>query len=197
MLNPKGTTRQQAPQVYFSISHSLPHITLATTLLLTVRPCLQISASSLTSSAYLVELFPYAQRARGIGFEQFFGKLGGFFTTNVNPIAMPAIGWKFMAIYCGWITFEFLFIYFFYPETSGRTLEELAFCKFHDFLLPDGANKRMQCSKTKSLRTRQWSLSRSVFITKTWRQWRAVSSPLLLTMKWQLPPRLQRRESSL
>jgi hypothetical protein len=84
----------------------------------------------LTGKAYLVELFPFAQRVRGIGFEQFFGKLGGFFTTNVNPIAMPAIGWKFMAIYCGWIFFELLFIFFMYPETSGRTLEELAFCKF-------------------------------------------------------------------
>lgn len=32
-----------------------------------------------------------------------------------------------MAIYCGWIFFEFCFIYFFYPETYNRTLEELAF----------------------------------------------------------------------
>jgi hypothetical protein len=27
---------------------------------------------------------------------------------------------------------EILTIYFFYPETQGRTLEELAFCKFFD-----------------------------------------------------------------
>jgi hypothetical protein len=26
---------------------------------------------------------------------------------------------------------EILTIYFFYPETQGRTLEELAFCKFY------------------------------------------------------------------
>lgn len=81
------------------------------------------------SSAYLVELWPYAQRSRGIGVQQIFGKCAGFFSTNVNPIAMKAIGWKFLAIYCGWITFEFLFIFFFYPETYGRTLEELTFCK--------------------------------------------------------------------
>ncbi|KAH8654933.1 hexose transporter-like protein [Tricladium varicosporioides] len=89
-------------------------------------PAYNIGNNAITYT-YLVELFPFAQRTRGIGFEQFFGRLGGFFTTNVNPIAMPAIGWKFMAIYCGWITFEFLFIFFMYPETSGRTLEELTF----------------------------------------------------------------------
>lgn len=43
---------------------------------------------------------------------------------------MKAIGWKFMAIYCGWIAFEWLFIFFMYPETQGRTLEELTFCKY-------------------------------------------------------------------
>jgi hypothetical protein len=44
---------------------------------------------------------------------------------------MNALDWKFFAIYCGWIAFEFMFIFFLYPETSGRTLEELAFCKFY------------------------------------------------------------------
>jgi hypothetical protein len=34
-----------------------------------------------------------------------------------------------MAIITGWLVFEFGFIYFMYPETAGRTLEELAFCK--------------------------------------------------------------------
>ena len=80
--------------------------------------------------AYLVELFPYAVRSRGIGIEQVFGKAGGFFSNFVNPIAMDAIGWKFFAIYCGWIFFEFIFQFFFYPETYGRTLEELTFCKW-------------------------------------------------------------------
>ncbi|KAG9238886.1 hexose transporter-like protein [Amylocarpus encephaloides] len=89
-------------------------------------PCYNIGNNALTYT-FLVELFPYAQRTRGIGIEQVFGKIGGFFSQNVNPIALDAIDWKFLAIYCGWISFEFLFIYFFYPETSGRTLEELAF----------------------------------------------------------------------
>ncbi|EPE31360.1 MFS general substrate transporter [Glarea lozoyensis ATCC 20868] len=89
-------------------------------------PCYNIGNNALTYT-YLIELFPYAQRTRGIGIEQVFGKIGGFFSQNVNPIALTAIDWKYFAVYSGWIAFEFLFIYFLYPETSGRTLEELAF----------------------------------------------------------------------
>jgi len=79
--------------------------------------------------AYLVELWPYNTRSRGIGMQQVFGKLAGFFSTNVNPKALNALNWKYMAIYCGWIFFELIFVYLFYPETYNRTLEELAFCK--------------------------------------------------------------------
>jgi len=89
-------------------------------------PCYNIGNNSLTYT-YLVELFPYAQRSMGIGIQQFAGKAAGFFNINVNPIAMRAIGWKYFAIYCGWLCFEFTFIYFMYPETHNRTLEELAF----------------------------------------------------------------------
>lgn len=98
----------------------------------------QSITSPLTNAAYLIELFPYSQRTRGIGIEQIFGKIGGFFSNNVNPIALDAIDWKYLAIYCGWIAFEFIFIYFMYPETSGRTLEELAFL-FEDKELADQA----------------------------------------------------------
>jgi len=100
-------------------------------------PCYNIGNNSLTYT-YLVELFPYAQRTMGIGVEQIFGKLAGFFSTNVNPIALKAIDWKYLAIYCGWIFFEFLFVFTFYPETHGRTLEELAFL-FEDKELADEA----------------------------------------------------------
>lgn len=89
-------------------------------------PCYNIGNNALTYT-YLVELFPYAQRTRGIGIEQIFGKIGGFFSSNVNPVALVALDWKFLAIYCGWIFFELIFVYLMYPETQGRTLEELAF----------------------------------------------------------------------
>jgi sugar porter (SP) family MFS transporter len=89
-------------------------------------PCYNIGNNALTYT-YLVELWPYAVRSRGIGLQQVFGKMGGFFSNNVNPLALDKIGWKFFAIYSGWIAFEFTFQFFFYAETYGRTLEELAF----------------------------------------------------------------------
>ena len=54
-------------------------------------PSYRVIADEFT--AYLIELFPYAVRSRGIGIEQIFGKAGGFFSNFVNPIAMTAIGW--------------------------------------------------------------------------------------------------------
>ncbi|KAK5112346.1 hypothetical protein LTR62_004309 [Meristemomyces frigidus] len=100
-------------------------------------PCYAIGNNSLTYT-YLIELFPYAVRSRGIGIEQVFGKAGGFFSNFVNPIALEAIGWKFFAAYCAWIFFEFVFQLTFYPETRGRTLEELAFL-FEDKAFADQA----------------------------------------------------------
>ena len=91
-------------------------------------PCYNIGNNALTYT-YLVELWPYSHRSRGIGVQQIFGKLAGFFSTNVNSIALAAITWKYLAIYCGWIFFELCIVFVLYPETSGRTLEELAFCK--------------------------------------------------------------------
>jgi hypothetical protein len=117
-------------------------------------PTYNIGNNSLTYT-YLVELFPYQVRSMGIGFEQIWGKIGGFFSINVNPKAITAIGWKYFAIYCGWITFEFIFIYFMYPETHGRTLEELAFCK--SLQQPRKLTIkliRQQCSKTRRSPTR-------------------------------------------
>jgi hypothetical protein len=91
----------------------------------------------------------------GIGIEQIFGKLGGFFSTNVNPLALKAIDWKFFAIYCGWIAFEFATVYLLYPETYNRTLEELAFCMFgpHETCSEEPMLTVSQCSKTTSSST--------------------------------------------
>jgi hypothetical protein len=123
-------------------------------------PCYNIGNNSLTYT-YLIELFPYAQRTMGIGIQQIFGKLAGFFSVNVNPIALRGIDWKYLAIYCGWITFEGLFVYFMYPETYNRTLEELAFCKSYISVKSGTMLTRRQCSKTRNLPIRLSRLLRS------------------------------------
>ncbi|KAF3904212.1 hypothetical protein ABW21_db0203243 [Orbilia brochopaga] len=89
-------------------------------------PFYNVGYNALTYT-YLVELFPYHIRASGIAFFQIFGRLAGFFNNFVNPIALQAISWKYYITYCVWLGFEIVFVYFMFPETAGRTLEELAF----------------------------------------------------------------------
>lgn len=49
--------------------------------------------------AFLVELFPFAVRARGITIFQLFGRLAGFFNQYVNPIGIGNAGWKYYLSY--------------------------------------------------------------------------------------------------
>lgn len=88
---------------------------------------------------YLVELFPFTVRAKGITMQQWWVRAANFINTFVNPIGMDTIGWKYYIWYCCWISFEACCIYFLFPETSGRTLEELAF-----LFEGDEANQEMQ-----------------------------------------------------
>ncbi|KAI1472154.1 general substrate transporter [Daldinia caldariorum] len=100
-------------------------------------PCYNIGYNALTYT-YLVELWPFAERSRGIAFFQLFGRLAGFFTTFVNPIGLGNVSWRYLISYCCFLAFEIVFIYFIFPETFGRTLEELAFL-FEDKALADEA----------------------------------------------------------
>ncbi|KAI1370695.1 MFS general substrate transporter [Hypoxylon crocopeplum] len=76
---------------------------------------------------YMVEIFPYQQRAKGIAVEQLTVRFAVFFNTYVNPIALDRIGWKYYLVYCGWILVEIATVYLLFPETHNRTLEELSF----------------------------------------------------------------------
>lgn len=89
-------------------------------------PCYNIGYNAL-SYTFLVELFPFHARAKGITIFQWFGRMAGFFNQFVNPIGIQNAGWKYYVSYVVWLAFEIVFVYFFFPETAHRTLEELAF----------------------------------------------------------------------
>ncbi|KAG7287505.1 hypothetical protein NEMBOFW57_007017 [Staphylotrichum longicolle] len=76
---------------------------------------------------YMVEIFPFQQRSKGIAVEQLTVRFAVFFNTYVNPIALDSIGWKYYIVYCVWILVEIATVYFLFPETHNRTLEELSF----------------------------------------------------------------------
>jgi hypothetical protein len=119
------------------------------------QPCYNIGFNALTYT-YMVEIWPYMERSRGIAVFQLFGRLAGFFTTFVNPIGLSNISWKWLIVYVAWLAYEVVFCWFMFPETANRTLEELAFCKmrgqigvrmwFADF---------MQCLRARSRRMRR------------------------------------------
>jgi len=75
---------------------------------------------------YPTEIMPYHIRAKGLAISTLAVNLALFFNSYINPIGMKAIGWKFYLVYCAWLPVELLVIIFFFKETKGRTLEELA-----------------------------------------------------------------------
>ncbi|KAK7204066.1 general substrate transporter [Myxozyma melibiosi] len=75
---------------------------------------------------YISEVVPYSLRAKGSMLYQLSGNVVGIFNNYVNPIAMDAITWKYYIVYCVWIGVEALLVYLFFPETGGKSLEEIA-----------------------------------------------------------------------
>ncbi len=64
-------------------------------------------------------------RAKGMAIFQLTAGTAGFVNTFAAPIALQNIGYWFYVFFVFWDVFEFVFIYFFFVETKGRTLEEL------------------------------------------------------------------------
>jgi sugar porter (SP) family MFS transporter len=75
---------------------------------------------------YTVEILPYQIRAKGFTVFNFAISLSLIFNQYVNPVALDSIGWKYYIVYCCWLAFELVFVYFFVIETKNRTLEETA-----------------------------------------------------------------------
>ncbi|KAH8547680.1 general substrate transporter [Umbelopsis sp. PMI_123] len=82
--------------------------------------------SSSIAANYIMEISVYSLRSRAAGAYQFVGGLAGLFNTWVNPIAMVAIGWKYYTVWTVLTAFWLLFVYFYVPETKGKSLEEVA-----------------------------------------------------------------------
>ncbi|KAF4454440.1 hypothetical protein F53441_3067 [Fusarium austroafricanum] len=76
--------------------------------------------------AYPLELWPFQLRGRGLSAAWMIMILALIFNVFVNPIALSAIGWKYYIVYVVLLVSYGLVIFFFYPETKGRTLEEIA-----------------------------------------------------------------------
>jgi sugar porter (SP) family MFS transporter len=90
------------------------------------KPAYCIGYNALTY-VYMVEIFPYYVRTKGLSWFQLFGRSASMFSSFVNPIGLHDLDWKYLLVYVVWLLFEVVFIYFLFPETYGKTLEELTF----------------------------------------------------------------------
>ena len=79
--------------------------------------------------AYCSEILPYGIRAKGLSLCLGVTALSGVLNQYVNPIGLSSIQWKFYFVYIVILVLEVGCIWFFFVETKGPTLEEIA-CLF-------------------------------------------------------------------
>ncbi|KAK8141204.1 hypothetical protein G3M48_000567 [Beauveria asiatica] len=96
---------------------------------------------------YPLEVVTYRMRAKTWAFVLLTIQVASIFGGYVNPIALENIGWKFYIYYCVWVAVIFLTVYFFFVETAGPTLEELA-----NLFEGDGARREFAEKATKVAR---------------------------------------------
>ena len=76
--------------------------------------------------SYPCEIWPFMYRAKGLTMTLMSTQLAIFFNIFVNPIALEAIQWKYYLVYVAILIIITVTIWFFYPETNGHSLEEMA-----------------------------------------------------------------------
>jgi MFS family permease len=76
--------------------------------------------------SYPTEIFPYSLRSKGISCEllSIYGSL--VIQAFVNPVGLENLGWKYYIIFCCLLVVFLAVTYFCFPETKGRSLEEIA-----------------------------------------------------------------------
>jgi len=74
---------------------------------------------------YPPEVLNFPIRANGMAIYTFFANAVGLMVTFAFPYALAAIKWKTYMINGAWDIFELAFVFYFWVETKGKTLEEI------------------------------------------------------------------------
>lgn len=77
-------------------------------------------------SMYIAETLPTVTRAKGTAIGNLASSLASTVIQYASGPAFKNIGYYFYLVFLFWDLFEAAFMYFFFPETKDRTLEELA-----------------------------------------------------------------------
>lgn len=75
--------------------------------------------------AYTIEIFPFSTRSRGLTTELTSTYVGLITAQLINPVGLAAIGWRYYIVFCCILAGLTTVIYFLFPETKGRTLEQI------------------------------------------------------------------------
>lgn len=76
--------------------------------------------------AYPAEILPFQLRAKGLAITLTTDSLACFFNQYVNPVAFSVLHWRYFSLYLGCLVFFMGVVYFLFPETQDRSLEEVA-----------------------------------------------------------------------
>lgn len=76
-------------------------------------------------SMYIAETLPTATRAKGTALGNFASSVSSVIIQYSSGPAFEHISYYFYIVFIFWDLFEAVFMYFFFPETKDRTLEEL------------------------------------------------------------------------
>lgn len=75
---------------------------------------------------YMTEVVPYTMRSKASLIYSLTSQGWVLYNNYVNNIAMDAISWKYYIVFCVWVFIQACVVYFFFPETQGLGLEEVA-----------------------------------------------------------------------
>ncbi|OCF38449.1 hypothetical protein I317_07783 [Kwoniella heveanensis CBS 569] len=76
--------------------------------------------------AYETEIMPFHIRGKGMAYSVTIGQGQAIIFQYCNPIGLAKLGWKYYLVFLVFLIIQIIVIYFFFIETSGRTLEEVA-----------------------------------------------------------------------
>lgn len=76
--------------------------------------------------AYPAEILPFELRAKGLAVTLLADSIGAFTNQYANPVAFSKMQWRYYCVFLGFLSFFLFSVYFFFPETKGRTLEEVS-----------------------------------------------------------------------